>query len=107
MHLVQILLPLAGNDGRPLPRVLFADLARELTARFGGLTAYTRAPAEGRWLDEDAPPDPDRAVRDEIVIYEVMAEALDEGWWRDRRRALEREFRQETIIVRAQEVRVL
>lgn len=107
MHLVQILLPLAGNDGRPLPRALFGALARELTARFGGLTAHTRAPAEGRWLEDDAPPDPDRAVRDEVVIYEVMTDALDEAWWRDRRRTLEREFRQDTVIVRAQEIRLL
>jgi hypothetical protein len=110
MHLVQILLPLSDNDGRRLPRALFADLARELIARFGGLTAHTRAPAQGLWLD-DAPADPERAaeraVRDEIVIYEVMAEEVDEAWWRDRRGALERDFRQETIVVRAQEIRLL
>ena len=111
MHLVQILLPLADNEGRRLPRALFADLARELIARFGGLTAHTRAPAQGLWLDDDAPADPgraaERAVRDEIVIYEVMAEEVDEAWWRDRRAALERDFRQETIVVRAQEIRLL
>jgi hypothetical protein len=114
MHLVQLPLPLYDSAGRRLPRALFADLARELTARFGGLTAYTRAPAEGLWRDDDgddAPPDraPDRApvVRDEIVIYEVMAEEIDAAWWADRRRALERDFRQETIVVRAQELRLL
>jgi hypothetical protein len=37
----------------------------------------------------------------------VMTEELDEAWWRDRRGALERDFRQDTVIVRAQEVRVL
>lgn len=110
MHLVQILLPLSDNEGRRLPRALFADLARELIARFGGLTAHTRAPAQGLWLD-DALPDAERAgeraVRDEIVIYEVMAEEIDAAWWRDRRSALERDFRQETIVVRAQEIRLL
>ena len=109
MHLVQILLPLADNAGQPLPRALFAALARELTERFGGLTAYTRAPAEGLWRDEDAAErtSDTPVVRDQIVIYEVMAQELDPAWWADRRRALERDFRQETVIVRAQELRLL
>ena len=113
MHLVQILLPLYDNEGRRLPRAHYDALARELTERFGGLTAYTRAPAEGLWRDEDAegegkPPDaPAPVVRDEIVIYEVMAESLDEAWWRARRRALERDLRQDTVVVRAQELRLL
>jgi hypothetical protein len=112
VHLVQILLPLDDNKGRPLPRTLYAELARELTARFGGLTAYTRAPAEGLWRDEEQPEPAESGthapvVRDEIVIYEVMAEELDAAWWADRRRALERDFRQDTVIVRAQELRLL
>ena len=111
MHLVQILLPLYDNEGRRLPRALYADLARELTERFGGLTAHTRAPAQGLWLDDDAAAegeaDRPAVVRDEIVIYEVMAEELDAAWWADRRRALERDFRQETVVVRAQELRLL
>ena len=107
MHLVQILLPLADNEGRRLPKTLYAELARELTERFGGLTAHTRAPAEGLWLDDDDPTGGPPVVRDEIVIYEVMAEDLDAEWWRERRRALERDFRQETVVVRALELRLL
>ena len=115
MVLVQILLPVYDNERRRLPRALYADLARELTERFGGLTAHTRAPAQGLWLDEegatpaaaDAPLDRPPVVRDEIVIYEVMAEEIDAAWWQDRRRALERDFRQETVIVRAHEFRLL
>ena len=103
MHLVQILLPIYDNDGRPLDRALYAALARELTARFGGLTAHTRAPAEGLWREEPG----EAPVRDDIVIYEVMADALDEAWWADLRRRLERDFRQEAIVIRAQEVRLL
>ena len=72
MHLVQILLPLWDNEGRRLPRALYAELARELTERFGGLTAHTRAPAEGLWRDDEAPGDQAAGdppvVRDRIVI---------------------------------------
>jgi hypothetical protein len=47
MYLIHILLPLKDNQGRPHGRELFRGVAGELTERFGGLTAYTRAPAEG------------------------------------------------------------
>ena len=102
MHLIQVLLPLYDNNGRPLPKELFRTVAAELTDRFGGLTAYTRAPAEGRWKDGPA-----TTARDDIVIYEVMADRLDRDWWRQYRTDLEGRFRQEQIIVRAQVVEVL
>ena len=102
MHLVQILLPLYDNAGRPLSRELYSALARDLTARFGGLTAHTRAPAEGLWREGRA-----ETVRDDIVIYEVMTDAVDEGWWRAFRARLERDFRQDAVVIRAQEVRLL
>jgi hypothetical protein len=102
MYLIHILLPLNDNEGRPHGRELFRAVAGELTERFGGLTAHTRAPAEGLWNEG-----PEGTSKDEIVIYEVMAERLDEGWWREYRRGLESRFRQEQLVVRAQEVRLL
>ena len=70
--------------------------------RFGGLTAYTRAPAEGLWKEDE-----DRTSRDEVVIFEVMAEELDRSWWQQYRRGLEARFRQEQVVVRAQEIELL
>lgn len=101
MFLIHVLLPLNDNDGKPLDQGLFRSVATELTERFGGLTAHTRAPAEGRWKDGDG------TSKDEIVIYEVMAESLDASWWQAYRKDLERRFRQEKVIVRAQEVWLL
>lgn len=102
MHLVQILLPLNDNDGHALPRDLFETVSHDLTERFGGVTAYTRAPADGRWREEG------RATSsDEVVVVEVMVETMDEGWWRNYRASLEAQFRQKQIIVRSQIVRVL
>ena len=46
-------------------------------------------------------------MRDDIVIYEVMAESVDAAWWGALRERLERDFRQEVIVIRAQEVRLL
>ncbi len=62
--LIQILLPTRRADGEPVSRELFQEITSELTHRFGGLTAYTRSPAEGLWKD-----DGDKPVQDEIVIY--------------------------------------
>jgi len=102
MHLVQLFLPLYDNEGEPLPRELHARVRRELVERFGGLTAYTRAPARGLWQEDEGEP-----VRDDLVIYEVMTDALDADWWSGYRADLEGRFRQEALVVRAQEIRLL
>src|SRR3954462_8796489 len=102
MYLIHLLLPLNDNKGHPHGRELFRAVADELTEKFGGLTAHTRAPAEGLWKEGSS-----GTSKDEIVIYEVMAETLDESWWRAYRRSLESRFRQEQVVVRAQEVRLL
>lgn len=95
MHLVQILLPLQRNDGQRQPRRLFAELREELTQRHGGLTAHTRAPAEGVWQEQS-----DAALRDDVVIFEVMVDSIDARWWTALRARLESDFEQEEIVVR-------
>src|SRR5690606_33410763 len=52
MHLIHLLLPLYDNDCEPLPKALFAEVRNELMQQFGGLTAHTRAPANGLWQDD-------------------------------------------------------
>src|SRR5689334_5897338 len=76
MHLIQILLPLADNEGKPLGPEPFAEVKSELTKRFKGLTAYSRAPAEGLWKPRQ------NTKRDEIVVYEVMVSSLNTRWWK-------------------------
>ncbi|WP_395739005.1 hypothetical protein [Prosthecobacter sp.] len=95
MHLVQILLPLADNARYLLDLRLFARIKEELTRHFGGITCYFRAPAEVRWSNEG------EDVIDDIVIYEVMLEQVDPGWWADYRKTLERHFQQNEIVIRA------
>jgi hypothetical protein len=102
MHLVQLLLPVRDDEGRPFDRALFDDLSHELTDRFGGLTAYTRAPAAGLWEEPSG-----GKQRDDIVVYEVMVEHLDDQWWSALRRRLESQFRQRELVIRAQEMRRL
>ena len=96
MHLVQLLLPLKDSDGKPFPRSQYRKIREVLTEKFGGLTAYTRAPAEGLW-DEG-----DQLEIDDIVIYEVMVPELDREWWKAYRIQLEDAFDQDELVVRAQ-----
>jgi hypothetical protein len=44
----EILLPLAFNDGQPVPREFLADTAAEIQAKFGGVSWESQA-IEGIW----------------------------------------------------------
>ena len=96
MFLVQLLLPLFDNAGRRLPHERFAQVRDELTDRYGGVTAYLRAPAQGTWKEDTGEVD-----RDEVVMCEVMVGELERDWWAGYRRTLERRFGQEEIVIRA------
>jgi hypothetical protein len=96
MHLVQIFLPLYDNKGHSIPQKHFECTAAELSERFGGLTAYTRAPAKGVWKKHSG-----RTSRDDMVIYEVMCPRLQRRWWKAKRSELEKTFCQETILIRS------
>jgi hypothetical protein len=102
MVLVQILLPLRDNDNRLFDREEFERVEDELTEAFGGVTAFVRAPAKGRWKKNDQATDDDA-----IAIFEVMADQLDRAWWRTYRHRLETRFRQEKIIVRSSLIELL
>ena len=103
MHLIQLLLPLYDNQKKPFPQALLAEVRTELTETFGGVTAHLRAPAQGIWKESEGAP----ATRDDVVIFEVMADELDEAWWRGYRQDLEQRFRQDTIVIRSIEARSL
>jgi hypothetical protein len=95
-ELVQFLLPTRGADGREVDSSLFSDVQSQLAERFGGVTAYVRAPAKGLWRG------PAGAVADDdVVMVEVEVEALDREWWIGYRRELARQFHQHDILMRA------
>lgn len=99
MHMVEIFLPLSDNDGRRFGEAVFAQVREALVGKFGGLTAFCRSPAEGLWEEGGG-----ERSRDDIVIFEVMVETLERDWWRGYRAELERRFRQDEIVIRAQAV---
>ena len=103
MYLLQILLPLRDNQNHPLPHDEYRTVRTELTERFGGLTAFTRAPAEGVWQSgADV-----STARDDIVIFEVMVTDFDRSWWSGYRKDLEARFRQDVVIIRAMPIELI
>jgi hypothetical protein len=101
MHLIQLLLPQYDNTGEQFPEAYYTKVRRELTDKFGGLTAFTRAPAQGLWKNEG------ETKRDDILVFEIMSPRLNRAWWRHYRAALEERFRQDRIIIRAQRIDVV
>lgn len=93
MHLVQILLPLHDNEWRAFPSPHFDRVRAELTERFGGVTAFIRSPAVGLWKESAD------LNRDEVVMFEVLTEELDEDWWSQYRKQIENRFRQEQVLM--------
>lgn len=96
MHLIQILLPLYNNDKEPFPVSFFTPLREELASKFGGVTAYSSAPATGLWKEND-----DKTVKDKIIVYEVMTDELDRQWWLLFRKRIELVLQQEEVVIRA------
>ena len=99
--MIEILLPLYDNEGKHFGPETYVRVREELVEHFGGLTAFTRSPAEGLWVEDG------ERSRDEIIVFEVMADWIDRGWWRSYRSELEARFRQEKIVVRTREVELL
>jgi hypothetical protein len=102
MQLVQLLIPIYDNRGRRFSRARYHAIIEELTAKFGGLTAYLNAPATGLWKKRS-----DTTRRDDLVVYEVMVERLDRKWWSAYRGKLEARFDQDELVVRAHTIRRL
>jgi hypothetical protein len=95
MHLIQMLLPLRDNAGRPYEDALFHTINASLVERFGGVTAFSRVPAKGTWLNAD------HVEKDDVIVVEVMTETLDRSWWTSFRRRLEGEMGQTEIVIRS------
>jgi hypothetical protein len=99
MYLFEIFLPLTLNDGTKQPVELFARVREELIERFGGVTAFIRSPAKGVWQLEE-----NERTEDEIVIYEVMSESVDQLWWQTYKREIEQRFQQQELLIRTSRI---
>lgn len=94
MHLIQLLLPLHDNSGHGFPSSHFNHVRQELTEGFGGVTAFLRSPAVGLWKESAG-----EVNRDEVIMFEVLAEQLDKDWWASYRKRLQDMFGQDEVLI--------
>ncbi len=87
MHLIQLLIPLHDNHEQAFPTAYFNKVREDLTKHFGGVTAFVRSPAVGLWKEQS-----DEINRDEVIMFEVLTEQLDNEWWAEYRKELQRDF---------------
>ncbi|MCC7125052.1 MAG: hypothetical protein IT178_09395 [Acidobacteria bacterium] len=99
MHLIQLLLPVKGEQHADGP---IAQTRQELVDRFQGVTAYIRAPARGAWVD----PAGDEQ-HDDVVMVEVVVEEFDREWWQRYSRQLAARFDEEAMHIRVMPVELL
>ncbi len=55
MHLVEIRPPPPDNNGQSFEAEKYAEVRQHLMERFGGLTAFTRSPAQGTTTESGKP----------------------------------------------------
>jgi hypothetical protein len=102
MHLIEIFLPMYDPKGERFPQSLYADTRDELVEHFGGLTAHSLTPVAGLWTSPEG-----EVVRDDVIIYEVIAERVERSWWSRYRKTLEERFAQAQLMVRSNEIALL
>ncbi|HXR01559.1 MAG TPA: hypothetical protein VN798_14305, partial [Pseudomonas sp.] len=88
--------------GQAQPGELFVTVRHELVARFGGMTAFTRTPAQGVWEASER-----NKRQDDLIIYEVMVEQVERSWWQTYKQMLERRFAQDELVIRFSEVQLI
>ena len=103
MYLLELLLPLTDNTNQAFEPEYFVRVQQQLTEKFGGLTAFTRTPAEGLWKPDKS----SKTHQDDIVIFEVLSPGFNKTWWLQYKEELKSIFRQQDIIIRVTKVEII
>ena len=96
MFLIELFVPLAKPQGGSIDQAVFDRIKQQLAERFGGVTAFVQAPAEGVWKSPS-----EETIEDRVAILQVMMKEIDVNWWREFRTTLEQELDQDEILVRS------
>ncbi|MFN2579204.1 MAG: hypothetical protein ABR607_16145 [Pyrinomonadaceae bacterium] len=99
MHLIQILLPLSDPQKQKFPHDYFEKVREDLAKRFGGVTAFVRSPAVGLWKESD-----EEISRDDVLLFEVITDRLDNDWWTSYREQLQEKFQQDEVLIWASNI---
>lgn len=94
MKLYEIYVPLKYNDGSPVEPERIDNLGARLLETFGGYT-FNPQPHRGAWRMGDV------TFHDEIVIFRVLTgkARLAARYFKQLRKDLEKELRQEKILI--------
>ena len=90
MHLIQLLLPVKPGSEKKITQT-----RQELVDAFEGVTAYVRSPAKGAWIAPEG-----QEEHDDVIMVEVLVDAVDREWWRQYGTELATRFGEETIHIR-------
>jgi len=101
MHPIEICIPLYDNERKRFEPSSFSEVRSTLFDKFGGLTVFGYAPAQG--IDTDG----GKARHDDLIVFEVMTETVDPAWWEAYRTRLERDFKQDRVLIRSSQVSIL
>ena len=93
MYLIQIQLPVPSGAGDTRA---FSTTREELAQKFGGVTAYSRSPAQGTWISPQGDEE-----RDSMLMVEVFSDSFDRAWWHTYQTQLATRFHQKEIHIRA------
>ena len=100
MKLIELFIPLYDNEGEKFSDEHFENLKSELTDAFGGVTIYKKT--SGYWKEPERP-----VKKDEILIYEIMAEQIKKAYWQALKRRLLILFRQKDLVFRYSDIEML
>ena len=103
MYLIELFLPLADNNNQAFESEYFEEVQQHLTEKFGGLTAFTRNPAEGLWKQGKS----SKVHHDNIIIFEVFASTLDKPWWKRYKEELKTTFQQKDLIIKVVKIELI
>lgn len=92
--LIQLFLPLADNQGKLFPPAYFNAVKQQLTQKFSGLSVYENSPVNGSWKDKA------EVKKDSLLVYEVMSDEIDAAFWEKYKTRLQKQFKQESIVIR-------
>ena len=102
MYQIELYLPLYNNDKKAFPTSHYESVKQNLSDKFGGITMYSRTPVIGLWKESQ-----ESIVKDDLVIYEIISEKLDESFWQEYKFMLQSLFQQEAIIIKSSKIKLL
>jgi inorganic pyrophosphatase len=100
--LIQLFLPVESNDGKPFPKQYFDRVKESLIKKFNGVSMFVNSPVNGMWEDQDKD-----IQKDKLVVYEVMADMIELSYWEKYKKDLEKQFKQDVIVVRCLDVSLI